>query len=51
MIPGGIMVLRSGTGGVVYAHQEQTFGDHAPISEVPFCLLCFSPFCFLFYAL
>ena len=26
--------MRSGTGGVVYAHQEQTFGDHAPIAEV-----------------
>lgn len=34
LIPGGLMVLRSGTGGVVYAHQEQTFGDHAPMSEV-----------------
>lgn len=36
LIPGGLMVLRSGTGGVVYAHQEQTFGDHAPISEARF---------------
>ena len=34
LIPGGILVVRSGTGGVVYAHQEQTFGDHAPIAEV-----------------
>lgn len=34
LIPGGLMVLRSGSGGVVYAHQEQTFGDHAPTSEV-----------------
>jgi peroxiredoxin len=34
LIPGGLMVLRSGTGGVVYAHQEATFGDHAPMNEV-----------------
>ncbi len=34
LIPGGLMVLRSGTGGVVYAHQEQVLGDHAPIAEV-----------------
>jgi hypothetical protein len=39
LIPGGILVVRSGTGGVVYAHQEQTFGDHAPIAEVRVMLL------------
>ncbi len=34
LIPGGLMVIKSGSGGVVYAHQEQTFGDHAPTNEV-----------------
>jgi hypothetical protein len=33
------LVVRSGSGGVVYAHQEQTFGDHAPMAEVRLLLL------------
>lgn len=34
LIPGGLMVIKAGSGGVVYSHQEKTFGDHAPINEV-----------------
>lgn len=33
-IAGGLVVVKAGSGGVVYSHLEKTFGDHAPLEEV-----------------
>mmetsp|Transcript_13054 Transcript_13054/g.39554 ORF Transcript_13054/g.39554 Transcript_13054/m.39554 type:complete len:185 (+) Transcript_13054:118-672(+) len=33
-IPGGLLVMKSGGGGIVYSHLETFFGDHPPIADV-----------------
>lgn len=35
-IPGGLLVMRSGGGGIVYSHTETSFGDHPPMADVSF---------------
>lgn len=34
LIPGGLIVLKSGGGGIVMSHTETFFGDHAPIADI-----------------
>ena len=36
MIPGGLLVIKPGNGGVVLSHVEKFFGDLAPIADVRF---------------
>ena len=38
-IPGGLLVMRSGGGGIVYSHTETYFGDHPPMADVSFLQL------------